>query len=82
MYQLDGVLKKLSTHTPNIILCGDFNLPHTKWPMGAPTTSASSNDKEMLKLLNKLSNDHFLMQHIAKSTHARGNTLDLVFTNN
>ena len=82
MGKLGDALQKLSTPTPNIIICGDFNLPHTTWPMGVPTTSASKNDKEMMDLLNKFLNDHFLTQHIVKPTHIRGNTLDLVFTNN
>ena len=31
MEKLDETLSKASTSSPNVILCGDFNLPHTSW---------------------------------------------------
>ena len=36
----------------------------------------------MLEQITDLTNNHFLSQYICKSTHKKGNTLDLVFTNN
>ncbi len=82
MGKLGEVVKKLSTPTPNIILCGDFNLPHTSWPLGTATSNASATDKEMLATLMQFLNMNFMTQHITKPTHKGGNTLDLVHTNN
>ena len=68
--------------TPDTILCGDFNLPNAVWPEGVPGVGCSSDEKEMIQGLVELTNDFFLSQKIIKSTHRKGNTLDLLFTNN
>ena len=75
-------LNKLPSPTPNIIICGDFNLPHYSWATNTYSTGATSEEKSMVDSLNKLCDDFFLKQHINHATHYAGNTLDLLFTNN
>ena len=82
MGKLGEVLQKLTTPTPNIIVCGDFNLPHASWPLGSPSSQATGTDNEMLSTLMQFLNTNFMTQHITKPTHREGNTLDLVLTNN
>ena len=80
--QLQKSLDGLPTPCPNIIFCGDFNLPHSVWPQCSPTSLAPKPEKEMLYSLSLLKNKHFLNQHIDKSTQIAGGTLDLLFCNN
>ena len=80
--KLNNSLSKLPTPAPNLIICGDFNLPNTSWSEGSPIPGATGQEKEMVKALSDLSNQHFLKQHVVLPTHVDGNTLDLVFTNN
>jgi hypothetical protein len=67
---------------PDIILGGDFNLPHVSWPAGTPSQGASVEEKHMLNYLNEMCNELLLTQVIKTSTHKDGNILDLVFVNN
>ena len=67
---------------PDIILGGDFNLPHISWPEGTPSRGASLDGKLMLNHLNEMCNDLLLNQVITTPTHKDGNVLDLVFVNN
>ena len=68
--------------TPDIIVGGDFNLPHASWPEGIPTDGATVSERCMLNAINDFSNDLFLCQYVNKPTHKDGNILDLVFVNN
>lgn len=68
--------------TPDIILGGDFNLPHVNWPEGVPSKGASQDEKLMLNHINEMCNELFLSQVITTPTHKDGNILDLVFVNN
>ena len=70
------------TPTPDIVLGGDFNLPHVSWPEGDPISGASLNDKLMLNHLNEMCNELLLSQIVKNPTHKDGNVLDLVFVNN
>ena len=70
------------TPTLDIILGGDFNVPHVNWPAGTPTNRATSDEKHMINHLNELCNELYLTQIITSPTHKDGNTLDLVFVNN
>ena len=79
--KLKQKLDELPTPTPNIIICGDFNLPHCNWESGEPTSGATKDEKEMLSTLKDLSEEFFLKQHITSPTHIAGNTLDLLLTN-
>ena len=80
--KLKTSLSSLPTPSPNILFCGDFNLPHSEWPLGIATSGASASEKEILESLLLLKNEHFLSQFITSSTHIKGNVLDLVFCNN
>ena len=68
--------------TPDIIIGGDFNLPHTQWPDCAPMQSCPREEKEMTETLHNFSNELLLSQLVNKATHYQGNILDLVLTNN
>ena len=86
--QCIGELKKcvrdLQTPTPNIILCGDLNLPNVNWMEGECIVGASRvrEEQKMVSSLYDFATDNFLVQHVEESTHQDGNTLDLIFTNN
>ena len=82
MVKLDETLSKASSSSPNVILCGDFNLPHLSWPDGNITTEASGEEKEMINALKDFMNEFYLTQCIYEPTHQKGNTLDLLLTNN
>lgn len=69
-------------YTPDIIIGGDFNLPHTTWPECSATQGCPRDEREMIDNLQKLTNDLMLHQLIKEPTHRLGNTLDLVLTNN
>ena len=73
---------KLEQPIPDIIIGGDFNLPHVEWPACISTPNCFSEEKNMISLLNQFSQDFYLHQYIDSSTHKDGNTLDLIFTNN
>ena len=75
-------LNSLPSPTPDIVMCGDFNLPHVKWPEGTAGKKASKEEKLMSKALEELLTEHFLMQVVQTPTHRSGNTLDLCFSNN
>jgi len=63
--------------TPDIIFCGDFNLPGIRWNVSDEylTTNALHNT------IYNFQNRHFLTQLVKQPTHVAGNILDLVFTN-
>ena len=75
-------LENLPSPSPDILLCGDFNLPHISWPEAIPTKKATKEVRIMLEDLEEITSEHFLLQYITKPTHKDGNTLDLCFTNN
>ena len=81
MKQLTNLLIMFSPF-PDIIIGGDFNLPHVIWPSGSPATGASTEEQVMLNILNEFSNTLFRHQIGAKPTHNAGNILDLVLVNN
>lgn len=80
--KLKDLLAAQGNPTPDTILCGDFNLPNAVWPDGTPGDGCSKDDREMLQTLAELTNEYFLSQKITSPTHQKGNTLDLLFTNN
>ena len=63
--------------TPDLVMCGDYNLPHAKWSNPADTPTC-----RIHKTMKSFQDKHFLHQVVHKPTHRSGNTLDLVFTNN
>ena len=68
--------------TPDIIIGGDFNLPHTDWENYLPKHQCPRQEKEMLETIIKMCNEFHLSQVIKEPTHYQGNILDLIFTNN
>ena len=80
--QLTHEISSLPTPTPSILIAGDFNLPHTMWPAGLPTSGAGPDERRMLELLSDFCSQHFLTQIVQHPTHRAGNTLDLMLTNN
>ena len=78
---LSSVLEAESAPTPSILIAGDFNLPHTNWPIFEPKPGAPADERRMIELLSSFSSKHFLMQLIDLPTHRAGNTLDLLLTN-
>ena len=79
--KITEVVSTLPTPTPNIVLAGDFNLPHASWPSGTPKQGASRAEKAMIQSLTALSEQHFLTQINEQPSHQAGNILDLILTN-
>ena len=80
--ELNRMLRSLPSPTPDIVMVGDYNLPHADWMTGDCLPGASKDEQEMVKNLFNLTMDHLLTQQIDQPTHRSGNTLDLLFTNN
>ena len=80
--EIKSLMTNLPTPTPDIVLCGDFNLPHLTWPEGTLRPGASRDEQIMAKDLIDLTHEQFLFQQITEPTHRQGNTLDLCFSNN
>ena len=81
---IEDCLQGLTTPTPDLIICGDFNLPNADWNRGEckPGSDRVREEDKMVRALYELTLNNFLVQEIRKPTHRDGNTLDLVFTNN
>ena len=82
---LEEIKKVISIYAdpmPDILLCGDFNLPHATWPDGLAGPGSSADERIMLRALMDIAGEFFLQQVIEKPTHKHGNVLDLLFTNN
>ena len=82
MEKLNNALLDLPNPTPNIFICGDFNLPHADWSNNTILSGCSSSEQNMIQMVRQLQQDHFLTQHISSPTHVDGGLLDLVFSNN
>ena len=67
---------------PDVLICGDFNLSHAVWEEERSGKGATKDEQVMMEELLVLSNEFFLCQLIKKPTHRKGNTLDLLFSNN
>ena len=80
--QLKKFLQSLPAPTPDIIMMGDYNLPHANWLTGECTRGASTEEQQMVKALYEIALENFLIQQIDCPTHKDGNTIDLLFTNN
>lgn len=80
--QLRDTMSTLPTPTPDVLLCGDFNLPHVSWPNGVQKPGITRDEQLMVQELLGLAQDTYLTQQIVEPTHKQGNTLDLLFTNN
>ena len=66
---VNSVITNLNSPTPDIILCGDFNLPHFNWSSGTSRAGATREEQLMGQDINALANEHFMTQVIDESTH-------------
>ena len=80
--KIQDALMQLPKPTPDIIMCGDFNLPHASWPEGKIKPGASTDEQFMIEYLMTFINEFYFTQEILTPTHNRGNILDLLLTNN
>lgn len=80
--KLNGFLSNKDGCNPEIILCGDFNLPDANWKTSLDDCKAPKDEKEMILGLKEFNINFSLNQHIFKPTHKDGNVLDLLFTSN
>ena len=71
---LIAYLKSLSTHN-HLLIIGDFNMPDINWATLTGATQSSS-------LFCVFMFEHSLSQLVTDPTHVKGNTLDLIITNN
>ena len=82
---LDAVrssLAELATPIPELIMCGDFNLPHALWETRTFSPGATADEKRMIELTQNIADEYFMSQLISGPTQRSGNTLDLCFSNN
>ena len=82
MLQLKSKILELDNPMPDIIIGGDFNLPHIDWPLCTPKPGSYTEEPKMIELLDHFSQELNLTQHVNEPTHKDGNTLDLLLTNN
>ena len=75
-------LDELPFPVPELIMCGDFNLPHALWSSRAISPGATSDEKRMIEMMHNLADCYFMSQLISGPTQRSGNTLDLCFSNN
>ena len=84
--KLSEFLDSRPNPSPDVLLMGDFNLPHADWLSGeckaGTTTRPTKEEKDIVQMLFDLATNHFLVQQVEGPTHRQGNLLDLVFTNN
>lgn len=80
--RISNFLSSIEGPLPNIILGGDFNLPHGDWSGGVSSRRVVGEERKMVDSLLQLSINFGLKQCIVSSTHMHGNLLDLVFINN
>ena len=80
--KIENSLKSIQAPYPEVVLCGDFNLPHMDWKNSAQRPGGTKAEKCMMQQLEELMSEFFLFQLIEKPTHRLGNTLDLIFSNN
>ena len=77
---MQEIIEKIEGNTPDIYLCGDFNIPHTI--INDSYTPSISCDKQLLDVLENFTLIINLNQIIHKPTHSNGNILDFLLTNN
>lgn len=80
--ELSACLNDLPAPVPNIVILGDFNLPHAIWDPVGWSVGTPADERKMVEDLKDLTLDNFLTQHVEFPTHRDGNILDIVFSNN
>ena len=66
--EVKNIFSSLKTPAPDILLCGDFNLPHISWPDEVLKLRATSDEQKMIKtywilLMNAISNSTLISPH-------------------
>ena len=74
---MQSCIETIEGNTPDLYICGDFNIPHT---IQNDTHTSCSN--QLLNVLNNFSCLLNLNQIIHKPTHTNGNILEFLLTNN
>ena len=77
---MQSCIQTIEGITPDIYICGDFNIPHTI--QNDTYTPTPSCNKQLLKVLNDFTVLLNLNQMILEPTHSSGNILDFLLTNN
>ena len=77
---MQSCIETIEGITPDIYICGDFNIPHTI--QNDTYTPTPSCNKQLLKVLNDFTVLLNLNQMIHEPTHSSGNILDFLLTNN
>ena len=78
--QLNRDIDGLGTPVPNVLMCGDFNLPQIRWDREEIIAGAAYRDAQAQILLD-FAAAHSLEQYVKAPTRIR-NILDLFFANN
>ena len=73
-------INSLGGCTPELYVCGDFNIPHTM--INNVYTPSKNCNTQLLEILNDFTLTFNLNQVIQKPTHRDGNILDFLLTNN
>ena len=80
---LQKSINKLPQPLPNIVVCGDLNMPWIDWNNGLLVDESSKSEEScMNRVLHDFIGESYLTQYVDCPTHEKGNTLDLIFTNN
>ena len=74
------IIEDLPQPMPDIVLCGDFNLPNIRWPEGT-VSGGTLEEQTQARILLEITGKAFLTQQLMKPTRIN-NILDLYFTNN
>ena len=82
MTALKEKLLQFDNLTPDIFIGGDFNLTHILLDSGMPDKDCTKDVREMFETLTNLMQEMCMKQIVRGATHKRGNTLDLILTNN
>ena len=80
--ELHKAILSIGSPTPNIIVGGDFNLPHTQWNNCTPAKGCPKREKLMIWSLHDFVGTFGLHQVVSQPTHKDGNLLDCEFVNN
>ena len=64
MDKLLASLSSLPDPSPNIFLCGDFNLPHANWSDNSISNGRTTSEQTMIEKMKQIQNEHFLEQHM------------------
>ena len=79
--KLNEVVIKHKNSETEILIMGDFNMPSADWDTNSHIEGALEDQRKLVASTQDFCEKFILQQIISTSTHQKGNTLDLVFTN-